>query len=249
MKNKFDCLIFDMDGVLIDVSRSYRKAIENTVNYYLAKNGSSNKISQKEVNYLKNQPGFNNDWDTSYRLVTLVNKETLTEIFPVTDEERNTNIFQKIKVLFQIFYLGSELYKSVYEKKALLAGVSGLIESESLLISKQLLNRLKQKYSLAIATGRPRLEALFTLKRFNLLLIFPAETLVAMEDAARAKPFPDPMIEAAKKAGGNSNVYIGDSPNDMEAAEKAGMFSIYVGQDILGDLQINDVNQLEEIFL
>jgi len=107
MKNKFDCLIFDMDGVLIDVSRSYRKAIENTVNYYLAKNGSSNKISQKEVNYLKNQPGFNNDWDTSYRLVTLVNKETLTEIFPVTDEERNTNIFQKIKVLFQIFYLGS----------------------------------------------------------------------------------------------------------------------------------------------
>ena len=70
-----------------------------------------------------------------------------------------------------------------------------------------------------------------------------------MEDAARAKPFPDPMIEAAKKAGGNSNVYIGDSPNDMEAAEKAGMFSIYVGQDILGDLQINDVNQLEEIFL
>jgi len=117
MKNKFDCLIFDMDGVLIDVSRSYRKAIENTVNYYLAKNGSSNKISQKEVNYLKNQPGFNNDWDTSYRLVTLVNKETLTEIFPVTDEERNTNIFQKIKVLFQIFYLGSELYNQFMKKK------------------------------------------------------------------------------------------------------------------------------------
>src|SRR3989338_6914043 len=137
MKNKFDCLIFDMDGVLIDVSRSYRKAIEKTVNYYLVKNGSSNKISQKEVNYLKNQPGFNNDWDTSYRLFTMVNTgQTSAEILPLTDEESDSKNYKKLKDLFQSFYLGGELYNEVYGKKASLVGVSGLIERESLLISK-----------------------------------------------------------------------------------------------------------------
>ncbi len=31
-----DILIFDMDGVLIDVSRSYRKTIQKTIQLYLA---------------------------------------------------------------------------------------------------------------------------------------------------------------------------------------------------------------------
>ncbi|MBM4278937.1 MAG: TIGR01548 family HAD-type hydrolase, partial [Deltaproteobacteria bacterium] len=30
-----DLLIFDMDGVLIDVSRSYRKTIQQTIHIYL----------------------------------------------------------------------------------------------------------------------------------------------------------------------------------------------------------------------
>jgi len=35
MKTKYDGLIFDMDGVLVDVSQSYREAIRQTAGYFL----------------------------------------------------------------------------------------------------------------------------------------------------------------------------------------------------------------------
>ena len=35
MKVTYDGLIFDMDGVLVDVSKSYREAIRQTTSYFL----------------------------------------------------------------------------------------------------------------------------------------------------------------------------------------------------------------------
>ena len=146
MKNKFDCLIFDMDGVLVDVSRSYRKAIELTVNFYLTEKGNAGKISQKEVNRIKNQPGFNNDWDAAYRLVGLSKRDSKPDgILPLTEQERNSRIFRKLKRIFQNFYLGSQLYESIYGKKAGYIVGLGLIEKESLLIRKNLLLLLMGK--------------------------------------------------------------------------------------------------------
>lgn len=250
MKNKYDCLIFDMDGVLIDVSKSYRKAIEKTVNYYLFETGSNNLISQKEVRFLKSLPGFNNDWDTTYRLLTRIKTGLKSAgIWPVSLYEKKTKKYIYLKDLFQNFYLGSSLYAETYKRRALITVKTGLIESESAIVSSSLLYKLNQKYLLAIATGRPRLEAIYTLKRFDFLSIFTGNRLIAMEDTSRTKPYPDPLIKACEKAGGISSVYIGDSLSDMEAAEKAGMFGIFIGRQKLGNLQINNVNQLEEIFL
>jgi phosphoglycolate phosphatase-like HAD superfamily hydrolase len=73
-----DVLIFDMDGVLIDVSRSYRKTIQRTIQIYLEtclgfarKMGSW--IANEEISLFKSVRGFNNDWDlTSGILVYLL---------------------------------------------------------------------------------------------------------------------------------------------------------------------------------
>ena len=57
-------LVFDMDGVLIDASKSYRLAIEKTYEYF-----AKETISQKEIQDAKNLGGLNNDWDlTNYLL-------------------------------------------------------------------------------------------------------------------------------------------------------------------------------------
>ena len=63
-----DVLIFDMDGVLIDVSRSYRKAIQRTVQIYLEKclrfpRRKGQWITNQEISLFKSAAGFNNDWD------------------------------------------------------------------------------------------------------------------------------------------------------------------------------------------
>jgi len=69
MKEINPMLIFDIDGVLVDVSKSYRFAIKKTVEYFTGK-----EISLQDVQALKNMGGYNNDWDASEALIKLKGK-------------------------------------------------------------------------------------------------------------------------------------------------------------------------------
>ena len=51
-------LLFDMDGVLVDVSLSYREAIRATVRHF-----SESHIGDDEIQGYKDRGGLNNDWD------------------------------------------------------------------------------------------------------------------------------------------------------------------------------------------
>ena len=57
-------LIFDMDGVLIDVSKSYRVAIKKTAEFFLNK-----KISFETIQKYKEKGGLNNDWDCTQAIL------------------------------------------------------------------------------------------------------------------------------------------------------------------------------------
>jgi len=69
-----DVLIFDMDGVLIDVSRSYRKTIQRTIQIYLETclgfaRSRGSWITNEEISLFKSVGGFNNDWDLTSGLL------------------------------------------------------------------------------------------------------------------------------------------------------------------------------------
>jgi len=69
-----DLLIFDMDGVLIDVSRSYRETIQRTVQIYLKtclgfKDGEAEPVTKEDISLFKSAGGFNNDWDLTSGLL------------------------------------------------------------------------------------------------------------------------------------------------------------------------------------
>ncbi len=51
-------VLFDMDGVLVDVSQSYRKAIQQTVQFF-----ADTEATTAEIQHFKEQGGYNNDWD------------------------------------------------------------------------------------------------------------------------------------------------------------------------------------------
>lgn len=57
-------IIFDMDGVLVDVSNSYRTAIKKTVGFFTGKEPTDKKIDR-----MKNKGGYNNDWDLTEALI------------------------------------------------------------------------------------------------------------------------------------------------------------------------------------
>ena len=71
--SQIDTLVFDIDGVLIDVRDSFRKAVCQTVQFYFKKilgfQGSQNLINPEEVEYFKMAGGFNNDWDLTSAVV------------------------------------------------------------------------------------------------------------------------------------------------------------------------------------
>lgn len=59
-----DVLVFDMDGVLVEVGESYREAIRETVRHF-----SGKLVSQDVIQDFKNAGGWNNDWLLSHRLI------------------------------------------------------------------------------------------------------------------------------------------------------------------------------------
>ena len=60
---KPETIIFDMDGVLADVSQSYREAIFQTVRSYGVQ------ITMEDIAQTKTEPNSNNDWKVSLRLI------------------------------------------------------------------------------------------------------------------------------------------------------------------------------------
>ena len=56
-------LVFDMDGVLVDVSESYRETIVRTVEFFTRQT-----ITRELIQDYKNQGGYNNDWLLSQKI-------------------------------------------------------------------------------------------------------------------------------------------------------------------------------------
>lgn len=56
-------LVFDMDGVLVDVTESYRETIRRTVEYFTGR-----QVSPARIQHYKNQGGWNNDWALSQKI-------------------------------------------------------------------------------------------------------------------------------------------------------------------------------------
>jgi HAD superfamily hydrolase (TIGR01548 family) len=101
MKN-LDILIFDMDGVLIDVSRSYRETIQKTAQIYLTrclgfKDRGKGFVTREDISLFKSAGGFNNDWDlTSGLLLYLISRSGLA---PSLKRKKFTSISEVISYL------------------------------------------------------------------------------------------------------------------------------------------------------
>src|SRR3989338_8882448 len=60
-----EAIIFDIDGVLVDVSKSYREAIKRTVETF-----RGTRATDREIKLIKRKPNSNNDWVVTYALAT-----------------------------------------------------------------------------------------------------------------------------------------------------------------------------------
>jgi HAD superfamily phosphatase len=79
-------LIFDMDGVLVDVTASYREAITQTVAQF-----TGCEITNQQIQDYKNQGGWNDDWQLSHHIITKTGAAVP---------------FAEVKAYFQSIFLG-----------------------------------------------------------------------------------------------------------------------------------------------
>jgi len=99
--NKIDAIIFDCDGVLIDITKSYDLAIIKTTRYvleHLAKIDSSIDVDFKIIDGFKSTGGFNDEVDLTYAaIISLVTAKKLEKdptsfIFDVIENSDSTGI-------------------------------------------------------------------------------------------------------------------------------------------------------------
>jgi len=80
-----DAVVFDCDGVLIDIRESCNKAIPSTVAYVIKETTGlqlpENTVSREAVYLFKSTGGFNNDWDLAYAVLMFIFSR-LPEEFP-----------------------------------------------------------------------------------------------------------------------------------------------------------------------
>jgi len=186
-----EALLFDLDGVLADVSRSYRAAIIATARCF----GVS--VSNAEIDVAKQRGDANDDWALTRTLLL--------------DRGRDVPLAE-VTLRFEEFYQGTSTSP-------------GLREREELLVPRETIAAWRERFPLAVVTGRPRADAQRFLERFELSSLFDA--VVCREDAP-LKPAPEPVRRALGALGVRSAWMLGDTSDDLAAARAAGVVPIGV---------------------
>jgi phosphoglycolate phosphatase-like HAD superfamily hydrolase len=96
-----------------------------------------------------------------------------------------------------------------------------LIQRESWFPQSGLLERLRERFDLAIFTGRLQYEAEITLKRFAPDCSF--DPLLCAEHVSKSKPDPEGLLAIQRMKPGRKIWYIGDTVDDARSARAAGV--------------------------
>jgi phosphoglycolate phosphatase-like HAD superfamily hydrolase len=122
------------------------------------------------------------------------------------------------------------------------------------------LEKLSERFRLAVFTGRPREEADITLNRFASGLAF--DPVVGMHDVEKRKPHPEGLLKILGGDGAGPAYYIGDSVDDARCARAAGvpfigiaapsnpayLDLVFLFQEEKAYAIVDDINYLEDVF-
>ena len=240
-----DAVVLDIDGVLVDTSNSYDRAVTETVAHLYDET-----VGRDEIQLFKNAGGFNNDWLVTdaislYVLATREGFDQSLTAFTDTIAERGGGLDAARSILkdclppeaiteiesawdpasirrtFQWLYLGPEAYASLEDEAPPedKPATTGLMYDEPLLISDETRDWLVERYPIGILTGRPRGEAAIALERIGLEI--PADRRVTMDDWDSGKPDPAGLISIASACEATTVAYAGDELDDVRTAVNA----------------------------
>lgn len=198
-------VVFDIDGVIRDVGGSYRRALADTVEQFTQ---GAYRPSQTDIDRLKAEGVWNNDWEASQELVY---RYFEAQGQPRTQLALN---YDELVAFFQRRYRGPDPDHW-----------TGYICEEPLLLQASYLEQLTAAgVAWGFFSGATRGSATYVLeKRLGL----HPPVLVAMEDAP-GKPDPTGLFEVMQQLQAQNPdcqsatvIYVGDTVADMHTIQKA----------------------------
>lgn len=235
-------VVLDVDGVVVDVADSYRRAVVETVSLVYG-----DTIERSALQAFKDAGGFNNDWElTDAVALYVLARESRFELgvdafterisqagggfdaarsvidgeLPDADRERVRERLDREynRKIFQQLYLGSDLYRDIEAAEPTL-DEPGYIHDERVLITQETIDALEAHFALGVLTGRPAPEADIALDRAGLSI--PESHRFTMDDWEGAKPDPDALETLADRFGADTIAFAGDTLDDVRTAVNA----------------------------
>lgn len=237
-----DAVVLDIDGVLVDVENSYRRAILESVERVYDRT-----IRKADIQQFKDAGGFNNDWELTYAaaLYVLATEEgyhgsideftddiaengggleaattVVREEIGATATQRVTDRWDRdrLRDVFQQLYLGSDLYRGL-EGGEPDSETRGFIHDEPVLLEAETRKRLTDNYDVGVVTGRPEAEAEIALERVGLEI--DPDDRFTMDDWEEGKPHPRALTTLAAQFEAETVVFVGDTLDDVRTAVNA----------------------------
>lgn len=209
-KNSY--IIFDVDGVLVDVSESYDEAVRQTVEQLLLRRGIRCSVNTNAIRALRNKGRFPQDYDLCTALLWgyshyWSDREKMhwfTEEFPpgagieyIESDGTGMPDGKEIREIFDSLYTGN--------------GEEGLWKKERSIADPHLMSLVQSTYQTAVITGRSRPEMVLA----GRIIPFRFEKVITVED------FPKPDPRSIRSISGESaeGIYAGDTINDRKLVD------------------------------
>lgn len=244
-----DALIFDVDGVLLNVHRSFWDAILLTTKRYLALNSLTSPFipRKRHIKLLKMAGGFNNDWDLTSALILIslshsvgcsLDLEELTgeiykrggglEQLEAILKERFPAEFPKIRSLLDRSFV-ERLFKEIYtgkETSAVYGFQPQFIPPDWEGLYKNEVALLKPEdipefiNKLGLFTGRTAGETALALQMSGFASLIPGKFIITADDGLD-KPDQGKLKDLARKMGAKQAIYLGDAVDDLRSVPPA----------------------------
>ncbi|WP_096390603.1 TIGR01548 family HAD-type hydrolase [Halopenitus persicus] len=239
-----DAVVLDIDGVLVDVADSYRRAIVESIDRVY---GAT--IAREDVQPFKDAGGFNNDWELTDAAALYVladrrdpgidptvpdfadrvaaaggglagAKDVLADAldaaaWDAVQEEWDPD---RLRDVFQALYLGTDLYRDLEGGDPPIEA-DGYIHDEPVLVDPGTIDALQKRFDVGVVTGRPAAEAEIALDRVGLDL--PEIHRFTMDDWAEGKPHPAALVTLADRFEATTVAFVGDTLDDVRTARNA----------------------------
>ena len=254
-----DAVVLDVDGVLVDVADSYRRAIVETVE---RRHGTT--IERATIQRFKDAGGFNNDWELTDAAALFVLARAagyagsvaeftdaiaahedggLAAARAVLREAAERDGFdpesveaawdpEGIRETFQALYLGADLYREIEGEEPPFEA-PGYIHDEPVIVEPGTVEALQSRFSVGVLTGRPAAEADIALERAGLSV--PAEHRFTMDDWEAGKPNPSALVTLAERFDGLES--RSDSVANQNASRSGDAESVAFVGDTLDDVR------------